>query len=776
MRPSGFAYGKNVLNRQQTLSKQEKWSVAILFVAALAVRFVYLAEIRGNPLFENPRLDALFHDLWAQSIASGNIWGDTVFFRAPLYPYILAALYKIFGHSYLIVRIVQHVLGATVVVFVYLAARMMFGKAPAFIASLFISFYAVLVYFEGELLFESFLTFLCALWLFVFMRAMQHRTSGAWAVSGIVYGLICATRPTFLVVIVPVLAYVGFRGATDLRRSTLLVAVFLLGMSLPIVPITLRNYIVGGEVVLIASQGGVNFFIGNNEKADGVSSSIPGVDGTSWETSAQTSYVEVSIGHKPNASEESWFWYSKGLAFIVHHPADAAALLIKKAYLFWNKFEIPNNQSFYTFTQQSMLLRVLPVRFWLVGTLGIVGMILSWQNPNARVVTIFVFIHFLVTIAFFVCDRFRVPILPPLSIFAAYALWVLWENVRDHKWRQLGRNTVLLAGSAVLVNSSLYAVDLRNPAQDFLRLALVAINKADYPAAVKYCEQSSELNENMPNVHLVRGVAEWMLNNTGAAKREFTRELERNPQSYGTLVNLSRLYSEERKPDSAIIFGSKAIQLRSRVPIGYTVTAKGFELRNDVQSAESLLHVGSTMCGDDFLYGEFMLARIEHVRGEIQQAERRYRLILSALHHVAQPQYELEFGFSEENKSGESNDVLRSKAANGLGEVFGARKQLDSAATLFTVATQSDSTNADAWSNLGIALMQQRNYTGAESALKRAVLINNHNPAYWYNLGVLYGNDRRLRDAKRAFEKVVELQPDFPSAQNMLALTERLMQ
>ena len=39
---------------------------------------------------------------------------------------------------------------------------------------------------------------------------------------------------------------------------------------LVIAPVTLRNYIVGHDVVLMTSNGGLNLYIGNNENADGV--------------------------------------------------------------------------------------------------------------------------------------------------------------------------------------------------------------------------------------------------------------------------------------------------------------------------------------------------------------------------------------------------------------------------------------------------------------------------------------------------------------------------
>lgn len=762
-------------DRQPPLTRNERWFIAILFVVALVIRLGYLLDVRGNPFFENPRLDALFHDVWAQSIAAGNIRGDAVFFRAPLYPYFLALVYKLFGHSYLIIRIVQHVLGAVVVVLVYLCCRRMFGRPAALFASLLVCFYAVVIYFEGELLIESFLTFLCTVWLLSFLRARERETSPSWFLSGIVYGFVCITRPTFLAAIIPLLACTTVAGRKEWRRTLLLAATFLLGMSLPIIPVAVRNYIVGGDPVLIASQGGINFYIGNNERADGYSSAIPGAEGTAWESTSQAAYVEQALGHKPLPSEESWFWYKKGFEFFLRHPAAAFALLVKKAYLFWNRIEIPNNQSFYSFSRYSLLLRALPVGFWLVGSLAIVGMFLSWSNPEGRAATLFLLFYFLVTIAFFVCDRFRLPVVPLLCCFAANTLAVLWQNVRARRWRWVWRNSPLLAAAALFVNSSFYSITFENTPHDALRLGMIALGQGEYRTALTYCEQASMADPNLPNVHLLRGVVEWMLENREGAKREFLNELRRNPLSYGALVNLSRVYAEERKPDSALVFALKAIERRPRVPFGYVAAATGFQLQQDTGAADSVLQAGRRMCGRDFAEGTYMLARLRVQKGEIRNAKDLYNTLLNDLARIPQPTYELEFGLADESRFGETRSALQSRAANGLGEVFVAEQQLDSGLVWFTAATRFDSTNAEAWSNLGIALMHRRRYADAEAALLRAVRSNELEPLYWYNLGTLYGNAGRLEEARKAFERALTLRPDFAPAKEKLALTRTLM-
>src|SRR5262245_54980105 len=88
---------------------------AALFLLALALRLVYLAEARGSVFFRALGLDAKYYDDEALRILSGTLPPEP-YFMGPLYAYFLAAVYKLAGHSYTIVRLLQAVLGAATAV------------------------------------------------------------------------------------------------------------------------------------------------------------------------------------------------------------------------------------------------------------------------------------------------------------------------------------------------------------------------------------------------------------------------------------------------------------------------------------------------------------------------------------------------------------------------------------------------------------------------------------------------------------------------------------
>ncbi|MGB2696263.1 MAG: glycosyltransferase family 39 protein, partial [Candidatus Zixiibacteriota bacterium] len=127
-------------------NKKEFFYLIFLFLFSFALRLIYLLQMQTNPHFNVPTMDPLYHDVWAQNIASGNWFGSSIFFRAPFYPYFLALVYKLFGHGYFIPRLIQHVVGSFSCILVYLLAKKLYNRTTAIISSLIAATYGILIY------------------------------------------------------------------------------------------------------------------------------------------------------------------------------------------------------------------------------------------------------------------------------------------------------------------------------------------------------------------------------------------------------------------------------------------------------------------------------------------------------------------------------------------------------------------------------------------------------------------------------------------------------
>jgi len=121
-----------------------------IFLTALAVRLVHVWQMRASPFFSVLLGDSRGYDEWARRIAGGEWIGTDVFYQAPLYPYLLGAIYAVAGRHLLLVRVVQAVIGAASCAFLALAAERLFERrAVGVAAGLMLALYAPAIFFDG---------------------------------------------------------------------------------------------------------------------------------------------------------------------------------------------------------------------------------------------------------------------------------------------------------------------------------------------------------------------------------------------------------------------------------------------------------------------------------------------------------------------------------------------------------------------------------------------------------------------------------------------------
>ncbi len=280
--------------------------------------------------------------------------------------------------------------------------------------------------------------------------AKQKPSYGRWIACGGILGLSALARPNILLVgaafVFWILIY--FKSKSETQSKPLLYAgYFALGTILVLSPVTIRNYLKAKDLVLIASQGGMNFYIGNNPQSDGVSAFLPGARGTWWGLHDDAIRMAEEATHKKlKPSEVSRFWYGMGIKFAQDHPSDFLRLMIKKSALFLNGNELSNNQDIYFLAAKDGILKgliwkwVIFFPFGIVLPLALLGMALSYrQFKDTLVLLLFVFVYALSIILFFVTTRYRVPVLPFLVIFCAYAVDWFSVKLRERRFSALGK-------------------------------------------------------------------------------------------------------------------------------------------------------------------------------------------------------------------------------------------------------------------------------------------------------------------------------------------------
>ena len=182
--------------------------------------------------------------------------------------------------------------------------------------------------------------------------------------------------------------------------------------------------------MLIASQGGVNFWIGNNPEAKGALSVLPGY-GNTWTMADAEAEAARELGHPPNPGELSRHYYAKGWNFLKSLPAQATRFMIRKTLLFFNRFEISNNKHIAYFAGLSPWLPPLIwLNFGLLVPLGLLGAWVLWRLPQTKLLVGLVLLYMASVVLFFVAARFRMPTVPWLCLLAAGGVVWLWEMLR----------------------------------------------------------------------------------------------------------------------------------------------------------------------------------------------------------------------------------------------------------------------------------------------------------------------------------------------------------
>lgn len=465
-------------------------------VVAFSARLAYVLLLQDSPLFDHPIVDARYHDEWATEVAAGRAFIDGPYFRAPLYPLMLGAIYALSDHSYLAPRLVQIVLGTAASGFVFAIGRRLFDRRVAVLAGLASATYWILIYFDGELLVPTLLIALDLALILLLVRAAQKPSALAFSLAGIALGLSAISRANILLFAPVIVGWMWLQYRADLQRTFVYAFAITAGCLLIVMPVTIRNYVAGGDSVLVASSGGVNFYIGNNPESDGMTAILPGTPGDFWGGHrASIALAEEARGRPLEPSEVSDYYYEKGREFWINEPAAAIELTFRKLRYFWTRWEIPNNKQIAFWTERfAPFMTFMPLGFGVIGPLGMLGIALT----RRRAISLFplwgfVLVYMVSVVMFFSTARFRAPVIAPLILLGAFAICHVYDRFRQDGWRALPVPLAVLVPAALFVNvgerpgdEHMEAISHESLAQAYGRTGEPALAEENHRAALRH--------------------------------------------------------------------------------------------------------------------------------------------------------------------------------------------------------------------------------------------------------------------------------------------------
>jgi tetratricopeptide (TPR) repeat protein len=547
----------------------EKTIIIFLFLLAFLLRLGYIFQLTAAPYFDYPIGDSQVYYQRALEILKGNFLGNEIFFHSsPPYPYFIALMFLISGHSFLFLYLTQILIGSGNCILIYLLAkRLAEGKLfPSFLAGLFAALYGLLAFFDGDLL-MIFLTLFCVdLSLLLLLKYQETRKLKYSILAGIAFGLGALDKPNLLVFVPVALWFLAAELSVRPQKWKIKPAlIFLIAVGIMVGTVTLRNYIVGKDWVLVSSNGGVNFYIGNNPQSEGMFK-LPagsGLEDPGLYASSK-SVAEKAMGRTLKPSEVSQFWIRKSWEFIRSHPWQELKLLGRKFLLLFNYYEVPNHLNFYYIrTEYGAILNFMPIGFWLVVPIALVG--IAWKirtglNLVAKLYLGFLICYTISLIPFFITERYRLPMMPILIAFAGVTIYDFISTYRK---------CYLFWGLGIIIAMSLVYLPFRHISYGFDRIAIGCVYSQKALAtpeqkgvelmkqAIGQFKWGLETNPELAFGHYDLGLAYQSLGYNSGAITEYEKTLNLDPNYQNAAQNLQTVQeiytlNNNTTPESAI--------------------------------------------------------------------------------------------------------------------------------------------------------------------------------------------------------------------------------
>nr|HID58937.1 hypothetical protein [Desulfobacterales bacterium] len=501
--------------------------IFLVFPLAFLIRLIHLISYTSYPPFDLPLGGNAAYVKAALKIVDGDILGGKEIFydNSPIYSYMLAGIFKIFGIDFFAVRFLQIILGSLNCCLVATISRYHFGTRAALISGFMASIYGPFIFYDAEIIVLPWVIFFCLTSIVLIMKDMQS-IAKSW-LAGLCVGAAIMGRPNLI--LFPVLLFLYFTFGKDklnLAFRCRSYIWFLIGVMVIPGIFVARNYVVSGEIVFLNPSGGHNFYFGHHKGASPVFDERSKFIGSIYLKYKEKAEEDMKRPLSPG--EVSIYWYKKGLKFIVHNPLEELKLILEKILFFFNDVEIPTYFNYYFNKDYSAVLKHWVLTFGIVFPLSAIGFVATLERCRELMILYIFFLSSLLTVLiFFVISRLRIPGVPVIIMFAGAgcSYTITWCKNKALK-------PIVLTG-LVLV-----------PLYWFTFTPLVRLSYAE------------------PHNHL--GVVYWYKGRIPEAEREFLAALRLKPDFEYPLLNLVKMFRLEGNKEKEELYRSWLNNWRQR--------------------------------------------------------------------------------------------------------------------------------------------------------------------------------------------------------------------
>lgn len=470
--------------------------LALLALCGLLLHGAILAQNFGtNPLASVLVVDAEVYWEWAGRVSRGRLLGDAPFFGAPLYPYLLG-LVRALGGGLLTVYLLQLVLHVGTALLITRTGARLFGTRGGVLAGALWLLSAGPAYYAGRLLACTLQAFLVA-WVLDASLALGARPSRVRLLGlGLLLGISCLAWPPALASL-PVMgvwvALVTGRGARGWRCAAGVIAAAIVAIS----PATLHNRIASGEWIPISAHGGITFYHGNNESADGTFSPLGVANDKRVHDHDALEQARAARGPEIGWRAASDHFLGLGLDWWRVHPGRAAALVGKKIWwtlsgrvygdVYLPRLEREDGLS------SRLWLAPLPLAWWTLPACLALLLLLRRATLEHVPLALALVLPFAICAVFFYSPRYRMPAAPALVLLAAWTLLQLVDHRRSPRVALALGLALSVSVSSGIFNRALGMDRTATYRPEYeLRMGDVFASQGDYELARTYFTRAQE--------------------------------------------------------------------------------------------------------------------------------------------------------------------------------------------------------------------------------------------------------------------------------------------
>lgn len=439
------------LLRKTWTDPRSRW-LLLLFALAFALRLAWIAYANPNPL--DGRLDdSLFYDAAAKALVAGkgyvHLNGQPTAQWPPGYPLLLAAVYKVFGHSLIAAKVLNAFAGAATCLLIYAIGAKVFNRKVGLLAAFILAVFPSQIFYSTLIVTEAISpAVFAALLLLVLTWTIERENPSPLRLLllGVLFGAAALMRAEIAVLLLAVLI-VWKLAIPSWRRFARRAALLLAGTVLVIMPWTIRNAITMHAFIPISSGVGHTLLAGHQKDPYNPNHFFPEIK--LQQKYSDLPYTEQEIKVEREALRE-------GLQFMVSNPRYEFALLFEKLYhlyqsdsdaLTWinhPSFVYPERPPAIPPSAKEKWSLLANGYYYLTMLCAIIGVALwfSVRDRKRFLLVLFVAGWTLIHLAFIPDGRYHTPLIPIFSLWAAVALVHFWERVMARSARSRGPSVV----------------------------------------------------------------------------------------------------------------------------------------------------------------------------------------------------------------------------------------------------------------------------------------------------------------------------------------------